>query len=92
MRCPVCNRRRKPGHEKKCHTEQAYNEKCLTYKEWCDKNPDRKQEKATLKAEIRNQKKEQLQAIIAKWVTQKDEKDAKAEVVRIAEEKARKVI
>jgi len=89
IRCSACGRRRKPSHEKRCQTN-PYNKDCLTYEEWCKKNPNRKQERSEAKKKIREEKEVIRKAILDKWIREKREQEARDEEARVKREQEQK--
>ena len=90
IKCPACNRRRKPAHERLCGTKEAYSPDCLNYNDWSNKNTDRKAKRKKEKAKIREEKAAIDRATLEKWIKAKEDKDAIIEAAKVEAERIRK--
>lgn len=66
IRCNVCGRKRKPGHEKRCGTKNAYNPGCVKYEKF------NYAEYIALKNQIAREKKEAKEKENSEKVEQKE--------------------
>jgi hypothetical protein len=81
IRCPVCGRKRKASHEKRCGTPKSYNKACQKYSEF-DMNVWLKAIEAEKQAKIASLKAEAE----AKAKQEEDAKKAEQEKANVASE------